>query len=104
MSDNPASRARFGRFLAWFSLRRALVYTGTALYCLVLLLALDFAWSSLTRGAETQRPARVANPAYDHGFAANFDGFDIWGELRGGLFSRGVSEREGERPFSSEIP
>ena len=82
MSDNPASGAPFGRLLAWFSLRRALVYTGTAFYCLGLLLAFDFAWSSLTMGAETQRPARIANPAYDHGFAANFDGFDVWGELR----------------------
>jgi hypothetical protein len=82
MSDNPAPRSRFGRLLAWFSLRRALIYTGTSLYCLALLLAFDFAWSSLTRGEETQRPARIANPAYDHGFAADFDGHDVWGELR----------------------
>jgi hypothetical protein len=82
MSDNPASRSPFGRLLAWFSLRRALAYTGTSLYCLALFLAFDFAWSSLTRGEETHRPARIANPVYDHGFAVDFDGHDVWGELR----------------------
>src|SRR5215204_6469869 len=82
MSDKPAPRAPFGRLFAWFSLRRALVSTGTGLYCLGLLLAFDFAWSSLTRGEEAHRPARIANPVYDHGFAANFDGFDVWGEVR----------------------
>ena len=29
-----------------------------------------------------QRSARIANPVYDHGFAADFDGYDVWGELR----------------------
>jgi hypothetical protein len=82
MSDDPAPRSQFGRLFAWFSLRRVLVYTGTALYCLALLLAFDFAWSSLTRGEETLRPARIANPVYDHGFAAGFEGHDVWGELR----------------------
>ncbi|MDO8400745.1 MAG: hypothetical protein Q7T45_23300 [Bradyrhizobium sp.] len=82
MSDNPASRPPPGRLSARFSLRRALVYAGTLAYCLALFLAFDFAWSSLTRGEETQRPARVANPVYDHGLAAGFDGHDIWGETR----------------------
>jgi hypothetical protein len=36
----------------------------------------------MTRGEEKQRLARIANPVYDHGFAANFDGYDVWGELR----------------------
>ena len=26
--------------------------------------------------------ARIANSVYDHGFAADFDGYDVWGELR----------------------
>ena len=65
MSDNPASRPPPGRLSARFSLRRALVYAGTSAYCLALFLAFDFAWSSLTRGEETQRPARVA-PDPDH--------------------------------------
>jgi hypothetical protein len=82
MSDRLASRSPSGRLLTWFTLRRALVYTGTFAYCLALFLAIDFAYSTLTRGEEKQRPARIANPAYDHGFAANFDGYDVWGELR----------------------
>jgi hypothetical protein len=82
MSDRLASRSPSGRLFAWFTLRRALVYTGTFAYCLALFLAFDFAYSTLTRGEEKQRPARIANAAYDHGFAANFDGYDVWGELR----------------------
>jgi hypothetical protein len=82
MSDKLVSRSLMGRLFAWFTLRRALVNTGIFAYCLVLLLAFDFAYSTLTRGEETQRAARIANPVYDHGFASNFDGFDTWGELR----------------------
>jgi hypothetical protein len=82
MSDKPASRSLSARFFAWFTLRRAVVNTGIFLYCLVLLLAFDFAWSSLTRGEETARGVRIAHPVYDHGFAADFDGYDFWGELR----------------------
>jgi hypothetical protein len=33
-------------------------------------------------GQEKARSARIADPVYDHGFAANFDGYDIWGEAR----------------------
>lgn len=82
MSDNPASRSPLSGLLAYFTLRRALVYAGLFAYCLGLFLAFDFAYSTLTRGEEKQRPVRIANPAYDHGFAADFDGYDVWGELR----------------------
>lgn len=82
MSDKMASRSVLGGLCAWFTLRRALAYTGMFFYCLALFLAFDFAWSSLTRGEETARAARIPHPAYDHGFAANFDGYDVWGELR----------------------
>ncbi|QWG16402.1 hypothetical protein KMZ68_15380 [Bradyrhizobium sediminis] len=82
MSENLASRSLLGGLSAWLSLRRALAYTGMFFYCLVLFLAFDFAWSSLTRGEERARAARIANPVYDHGFAADFDGYDVWGELR----------------------
>jgi hypothetical protein len=67
---------------AYFTLKRAVVNTGLVVYCLALFLAFDFAYSTLTRGEEKQRPLRIANPVYDHGFAANFDGYDVWGELR----------------------
>src|SRR6202051_3163801 len=82
MSDNPAIRSRLSRLFAYFTLKRALVNTGVFVYCLALFLAFDFAYSTLTRGGEKQRPARIANKIYDHGFAANFDGYDVWGELR----------------------
>jgi hypothetical protein len=82
MADNSVSRSWLSGLLAYFTLRRVLVNTGIFAYCLVLLLAFDFAYSTLTRGEEKARPARIANPVYDHGFAADFDGYDTWGELR----------------------
>src|SRR6187402_212255 len=94
MPDNPASRSPVARLPAWFSLRRMLVYAATALYCLVLFLAFDFAWSSLTRGEETLRPARIANPVYDHGFAAGFDGHDVWGEMRHRLVTNSLGFKD----------
>jgi len=47
-----------------------------------LFLAFDIAYSSLTSGEEKERSARIANPVYDHGFAANFEGHGVWGDLR----------------------
>jgi hypothetical protein len=82
MSDNSASRSQLSDLFAYFTVRRALVQAGLFVYFLVLFLAFDFAYSTLTRGEEKQHPVRIANTAYDHGFAANFDGYDIWGELR----------------------
>jgi hypothetical protein len=81
MSDLP-TRSRSSRLFAYFTWKRAVVNTGLFLYCLALFLAFDFAYSTLTRGEEKQRPARIANKIYDHGFAADFDGYDVWGELR----------------------
>lgn len=77
-----SERTKHGGWRRFFTVRRALVNTAIAAYCLVLFLAFDFAWSSLTMGEERERSARIANPAYDHGFAANFDGYDVWGEVR----------------------
>ena len=77
-----SEKSKKGGWRRYFTVRRALVNTGLAVYCLILLLAFDFAWSSLTMGEEKERSARVANPAYDHGFAPNFDGYDVWGEVR----------------------
>lgn len=82
MSDNSVARQGRRGLLGYFTLRRALVHTGIFVYCLALFLVFDFAYSTLTRGEETERSARIADPAYDHGFAANFDGYDVWGELR----------------------
>ena len=60
---------------------------GLAVYCVALFLAFDFLYSVFTGGEEKQRPARVANPIYDHGLAANFDGYDRWGGVRYRLFT-----------------
>src|SRR5882757_690421 len=80
MSDETGSGSR--RFFAYFTLRRAFVAVSLFLYCLALFLVFDFAYSTLTRGEEKERNPRIANAIYDHGFAADFDGYDVWGELR----------------------
>lgn len=82
MSENSVARQGLRGLLGYFTLRRALVHTSVFVYCLALFLAFDFAYSSLTRGEEKERSARIANAIYDHGFAADFDGYDVWGELR----------------------
>src|SRR5450631_71008 len=94
MSENLASPSRLSRLFAYFTLKRALVHAGIFAYCLVLFLAFDFAYSSLTRGEERERPARIASRAYDHGFAANFDGYDVWGELRYRLITDSLGFRD----------
>jgi hypothetical protein len=82
MSDNLAARSRLSSPFAYFTWKRAVVSAGLFVYCLALFLAFDFAYSTLTMGEEKQRPVRIADAKYDHGFAANFDGYDVWGELR----------------------
>jgi hypothetical protein len=54
------------------------------LYCLVLFLAFDFAYSTFTRRQEQARAARISDPVYDHSLAPKFDGLDVWGESRAG--------------------
>jgi hypothetical protein len=82
MSENSVVRPRLKGLLAYFTLRRALAQAGVVVYCLALFFVFDFAYSSLTMGEEIRRGARIADPVYDHGFAANFDGYDVWGEVR----------------------
>jgi hypothetical protein len=81
MSDNLTARSRLSRPFAHFTLKRAVVNAGLFVYCLALFLAFDLAYSTLIRGEEKQHPVRIADAKYDHGFAANFDGYDVWGEL-----------------------
>src|SRR5579872_2840365 len=78
---SPFSPSWFGRLRRHFTFRRALVNTGMVIYCLALLLLFDFVYSTLTAGEDARR-ARIPNPVYDHGFAPDFDGYDIWGEVR----------------------
>src|SRR6266481_8366479 len=53
-----------------------------------------FAYFSLSGREEKQRSVRVANAIYDHGFAANFDGYDFWGELRYRLITDNLGLRD----------
>jgi hypothetical protein len=82
------------RLLAYFTWRRALVNTGLVVYCLALFLIFDFGYSTLTQGQERQHPARTANPVYDHGLVADFDGFDFWGELRYHLMTNSLGFKD----------
>src|SRR5262245_56954915 len=76
MSDEITSRSHEA------GSQRPVVYGAMFTYCLVLLLLFDFVYSSLTRGDELRRGSRIAHPAYDHGFAAKFEGHEAWGKLR----------------------
>jgi hypothetical protein len=95
MSDNSASQPAKNGLLAWFTLRRALFHAGVFVYCTVLFLGLDFAYSTLTTGQEKQRAVRIANPIYDHGLSTNFDGYDVWGELRYRLVTDSLGFKDG---------
>jgi hypothetical protein len=81
MPDSLSSRA-WAMFRGYFTPRRLLINTTLVPYCLALFLLFDFLYSAVTMGQERARIARIADPVYDHGFAANFDGYDIWGEAR----------------------
>ena len=87
MSDLAPSRSISRRIVGYFTWRRALANAGLIAYCLALFLAFDFIYSIFTGGEEKQRPLRIANAIYDHGLAANFDGYDAWGGIRYRLFT-----------------
>ena len=91
MPDSLAARA-WVAFTAYFTPKRLLFNTLMVLYCLALFLGFDLLYSAFTIGQERERSARVYDPVYDHGFAANFDGYDIWGEAR-------YREARGGRPL-----
>ena len=80
--EKPLSRPEGSLLGRAFAPRRVLMNAAMAVYCIALFLIFDFAWSSFTQGQEQARAARIYNPVYDHGFAANFDGYDVWGEAR----------------------
>jgi hypothetical protein len=80
--DKPLSRRKGGLLSRAFAPKRVLTNTAMVVYCVALFLIIDFAYSSFTRGQEQARVARIYDPVYDHGFAADFDGYDVWGEAR----------------------
>jgi hypothetical protein len=93
----PRSRLRWLRsyFASQFTWRRALVNTSLFLYALALFLVFDFAYSNLTRTSEKRQTVHIADPNYHHGFAANFDGYDLWGELRYRLITNNLGFKDG---------
>jgi hypothetical protein len=76
--DSSVSQSWQAKLRKHFTFRQILVNAGLVIYCLALLLLFDFVYSFLTAG-EDARKVRIPNPIYDHGFAANSDGYDVWG-------------------------
>jgi hypothetical protein len=95
MPDESTARTWIAALRPWFTPRRILLNSALFLYCLALFLIFDFVYSAYTVGQERERSARIANPVYDHGLAANFDGYDIWGEARYRLFTNSLGFKDG---------
>jgi hypothetical protein len=95
MTDSMRSLSRFAWLKAQFAPRRILVNSLLVLYCLLLFLGFDFLYSGFTRGQERERLARVADPVFDHGLVANFDGYDVWGEARYRLITNSLGFKDG---------
>jgi hypothetical protein len=54
---------------------------------------------------EEARSPRIANPIYDHGLTTNFDGHDVWGEVRYRLVTNSLGFKDGsvrEVPLKSD--
>jgi hypothetical protein len=92
--DRAISRHEGGLLSRAFAPRRILMNTAMVVYCVVLFLVFDFLWSSFTQGQEQARVARIYDPVYDHGFAANFDGYDVWGEARYRLLTNSLGLKD----------
>jgi hypothetical protein len=92
--DSSVSRSWQAKLRKHFTLRQALLNTGMVIYCIALLLLFDFVYSFLTAG-EDARKVRIPNPVYDHGFAANSDGYDVWGEERYRLITNSLGFKDG---------
>jgi len=101
MPNRPAPQAKVSGWKVAFAPRRILLNTLMVLYCLVLFLAFDFAYSTFTRGQEQARAARIYDPVYDHGLAPKFDGYDVWGETRYWLLTNSLGFKDAS---TREVP
>jgi hypothetical protein len=61
------------------------------LYCFVLYLAFDFAFTALTMG--DPRRYRIFDYRYHHSLIANFDGYDYWGTIAIGCSQTALASR-----------
>jgi hypothetical protein len=101
MPDKAASKGLAASIKAAFAPRRVLMNFLMVLYCLALFFIFDFLYSTFTAGQEHERTARIYDPVYDHGFAPNFDGYDVWGEARYRL----ITDSRGFKDFAvREVP
>jgi len=92
--DQATSSAKGSLWKAAFTPRRVLFNASMALYCLVLFLIFDFAYSAYTSGQEQARASRIYDPVYDHGLAPKFDGYDVWGEARYRLITNSLGFKD----------
>jgi hypothetical protein len=76
-----------------FSLRRAFGPVLVAAYCVAIFLALDFVYSKFFLQAEAS--ARIADPVFHHTLAANYDGYDRYGERRYRLITNSLGFKDG---------
>lgn len=79
-----------------------------ALYCIAILLVLDFAASTLAPGVIVPmqvtpggQSARQQDPIYDHTLAPRYDGVDSWGEVRHRLITNSLGFKDAA---TREIP
>lgn len=72
--------------------RTALISLAVALYCAVLFLGSDVAYSRLVVGDERQ--FRIPSEEYHHGLLANYSGYDLWGGRRYRLFTNSLGMKD----------
>lgn len=70
------------RFIRWLAL---------ALYCIVIFLSLDFVYSSIFLNS---KKLRIRDNIFHHSLAANFNGYDVWGENQHRFFTNNLGFKD----------
>jgi hypothetical protein len=71
---------------------RVLVRLSIVLYCIVIFLALDFAYSAFLH--DEGHSARYPHPVYHHALLPDFDGYDHWGDHRYKFYTNSLGFRD----------